>query len=159
MVFVGVDPGKMGAVAEIKPDCYMDVIDMPLSANKEISVPDLVKFFEQIVFKANAESEEIFCVIEKSQAMPKQGVKGVFTYGVGYGTIRTLLYVYEIPFQEIHPMTWKKEFNLIKKDKSESVAVAQKMFPKQAFYTERGRMLDGRAEAILLAEYARRIHK
>lgn len=152
MIFIGIDPGQMGAVAILhfyidktprKPICF----DMP---------KNIIDLKKKIKLEAVGLGVDIFCILEQAQPMPKQGVKGVFTYGQGYGKIKAVLEILQIPFQEIHPSIWKKEFSLIKKDKKASVKVAQQLFPNIEFYTERGRMLDGRAEALLLAEYARR---
>ena len=70
-------------------------------------------------------------------------------------------------------MRWKKEFGITSKrgkaepklstaDKKQlSLSAVLKLFPKLSylFHTERGKLLDGRVESLLLAEYARRIHK
>ena len=92
--------------------------------------------------------------------MPKQGVVGVFNYGIGYGAIRAALQIGMYPFQEITPMKWKKEFALIKKEKEDSVAVAHQLFPNAPLFRDKrggGKViLHGRAEALLMAEYCRR---
>ena len=149
--FIGIDPGKTGGVAVISEDGKVMVsIEMPVTSTKEINSAYLYALFTSI-------KEETFCVIEKSQSMPKQGVKSTFSYGVGYGEVRAVLKASLTPFQEVAPATWKKEFNLIKKAKMDSCDTAQKLFPSESFLTERGRMMDGKAEALLLAEYARRL--
>lgn len=144
MIYIGIDPGQMGAIGFISS--RPDVEDMPKTIS---SLYNLLKDQEP-------EAYQYFCIVEQAQPMPKQGVKGVFTYGVGYGKLLAILEILQIPYQTIHPSIWKKEFSLIKKDKKASVKVAQQLFPGIEFYTPRGRMLDGRAEALLLAEYARR---
>ena len=91
--------------------------------------------------------------------MPGQGVKSMFNYGKSYGAVLASLDISKVPYQEIQPQRWKKEFNLIKKTKYDAAAVAAKLFPdlpKYIFYGPRGGLLDGRAEALLIAEYGRR---
>lgn len=153
VIMIGIDPGQKGAIGfisfNVAKDKTYDVIDMPEQIGKGLFL---------ILKKIKEDHNSIFCMLEQAQPMPKQGVVGVFTYGMGYGKIKAVLEILEIPYQEVRPAIWKKEFSLIKKDKAASVKVAQQLFPNIEFYTERGRMLDGRAEALLLAEYGRRKH-
>ena len=171
VVYIGIDPGQQGAVTLIE-DITKDKItiyDMPLLPQKGIDGKELHNLFLSI----KRDYKSIFCVLEKAQAMQGQGSVGGFNYGVGYGKILSSLEVNQIPFQEVHPMRWKKEFGITsKRGKTEpkmtvaekkqlSLGIALKLFPKQShfFHTERGKLLDGRVESWLLAEYARRIHK
>jgi hypothetical protein len=159
--YIGIDPGKTGGLAIIPtcpPECDPDVQswEMPLGVDKDLDVDMIYRII-------NGWNNPI-CIIEKSQAMPKQGVKGVFNYGVGYGKLIAILELSDIPYQEVQPQKWKKEFSLInkkgasKKDKRHSVRMAEKLFPevKGQFKTKRGRLKDGMAEALLMAEYGRR---
>jgi crossover junction endodeoxyribonuclease RuvC len=148
-VFIGIDPGQKGAIGCIFP-LTAQVHDMP-----EFIGFDLYWMLRHIQIK----DKNIFCILEAAQAMPKQGVTGVFSYGVGYGKIKAVLEILKISFQEVHPAKWKKEFSLIGKDKKDSVKVAKQLFPYLDYETERGRLLDGRAEAMLLAEYGRRLYE
>lgn len=89
--------------------------------------------------------------------MPGQGVVSMFNFGHNLGYIEGLLNAWDIPYQLVPPQTWKREFSL-SSDKSKSIEVCQKLFPKVNLKaTERSRKpSDGIAEAILMAEYARR---
>lgn len=151
MIYIGIDPGQQGAIGIIYPS-RTNVHDMP-----KFIASQLFELLRQL--DISYPSEPLFCMLEQAQPMPKQGVKGVFTYGIGYGKIKAVLEILEIPFQEIHPAKWKKEFSLFKKGKEGAIKTAQQLFPSISFQTERGRWLDGRAEALLLAEYARRHHQ
>jgi crossover junction endodeoxyribonuclease RuvC len=97
------------------------------------------------------------CCLEKVGAMPGQGVTSMFNFGVSYGYIKGVLEANRIPYQEIPPQRWKKEFGL-NSDKAASVEVCRKLFPDvNLLATPRCRKPhDGMAEALLLAEYARR---
>lgn len=89
--------------------------------------------------------------------MPKQGVTSTFTFGVGFGYIKGMLEAFEIPYQEISPQKWKKEFGLTN-DKAKSIEVCKRLFPAVSLRpTEKSRVNnDGMAEAVLMAEFARR---
>lgn len=152
--FIGIDPGKQGAIAFIDTQDgeRLFLHDIPLLPNGDINVRSIYSFLKM------REPEESICFIEKAQPMPKQGVKGVFTYGCGYGCLLAILQIWGFPYQEIPSSKWKKHFSL-SKDKGESIVKCLELFPtliKDNFYTPRGRMKDGRAEALLLAEYCRR---
>ena len=154
MIFIGIDPGQAGGIGMINTseDWTAAAWDMPVIKG-DIFVTSLAEIFP--------DDGKVFCMLEQAQVMPKQGIKGAFTYGVGYGKIKATLEFLSIPYQEIAPSVWKKEFSLIKKSKAkkskaDAVGVARHLFPWVEFLTERGRLLDGRAEALLLAEYAKR---
>ena len=155
-VYIGIDPGQKGALGFIL-DKNVTVFDMPLLPDKQMDAwmigTIISSFIEQ--FGINQETYTVTCCLEKAQAMPKQGVTSVFNYGTGYGKIKAMLEWFKIPYEEIRPAKWKKEFSL-DRDKAKSVALAKKLFPTQELVTKRGRLLDGRAEALLMAEYARR---
>lgn len=154
MYFIGIDPGKKGGIAIIHNNNCMLAHEMPVNSDGEIDSQTIYQILDGIFPLPG-----FFCVLEKAQAMPKQGVVAMFNYGKGYGEILAVLKILKIPFQEIQPMRWKKEFNLVKKDKSASIVVAEKLFPDQVFLTPKMRLMDGKAEALLLAEYAKRMYK
>lgn len=147
-VYVGIDPGKRGAIGMILNDNYY-VYDMPLLPNGEIDAFTVHGFLIE-------ESYNMFCVIEKAQAMRNQGVTSMFTYGKGYGEVVAALKIAKISFIEVHPIKWKKYFSL-NNDKKRSISMAMNLFPDIEYYGKKGGRKDGRAEAILLAEYARQM--
>lgn len=155
MIYIGIDPGEKGGFASIMSSGKETAIDMPLlPGGKEIDA----LLISQILTIHKKSKQNIFCVLEKAQSMPGQGSSSTFNYGVGYGEVRGILKALSIPFEEIRPSIWKKEFSLLKKTKKDSVLMASKLFPGQILKTKKGRLLDGKAEALLLAEYARRKH-
>ena len=89
--------------------------------------------------------------------MPGQGVVSMFNFGHNLGYIEGLLQAFDIPYQLVPPQTWKKEF-CVTSDKNTSIEVCRKLFPHVCLLpTARSRKpSDGMAEAMLLAEYARR---
>lgn len=148
-MFIGIDPGLKGGIAIIS-ETFVQIKEMPINQAKEI---DVHKLFEMMP------KESIFCVIEQLLPMPGQNSKATTKAGVNYGKLLAVLELAGIPYQEVHPAKWKKEFQLIKKSKAHSCAVAKKLFPQLDFITPRGRLMDGVAEALLMACYAQRIHK
>ncbi len=62
----------------------------------------------------------------------------------------------ELPIEFVSPRVWKKRMGLTTADKETSRAMAIRMFPLLAKELAR-KGDDGRAEALLIAEYGRRI--
>ena len=145
--YIGIDPGKSGALAVIEENGDIRVHVWPFNS---------VKYAEVLTHLASVR-DEIKCCVEKVGAMPGQGVVSMFNFGHNFGFIEGLLLGNWIPYQLVPPQTWKKEFSL-SSDKTKSIEVCQKLFPNVSLMaTERSRKPnDGMAEAILMAEYARR---
>lgn len=143
MVYVGIDPGKSGAVAIMYPEGVIQTI--PFNAT------DYVDIFYSL------KDKQVKCCVEKVSAMPGQGVVSMFNFGHNFGFIEGVLQANGIPYQLVPPQTWKKEFSLTS-DKAKSIEVCQKLFPRaHLLATDRSRKpSDGIAEAVLMAEYARR---
>lgn len=145
-VYIGIDPGKSGALAVLYPE-----------GGVEKTLFDPNEYNDILGDLASSEDYEAVCCVEKVGAMPGQGVVSMFNFGHNLGFIEGLLKAHSIPYQLVPPQTWKKEFSL-SGDKAKSIEVCQKLFPKvNLLATERSKKpSDGIAEAILMAEYARR---
>ena len=91
-----------------------------------------------------------FGVIEKVNAMPKQGVSSTFTFGTSFGFCQGLLVAAGIRFEFVTPRKWQKALNcLTGGDKNVSKARAQSLFPGV-------KVIHANADALLIAEFARR---
>lgn len=141
--FVGIDPGKSGALAVLYPNGSVET--QPFNAVNYVDVLNGLK------------GSDVICCVEKVSAMPGQGVVSMFNFGHNLGFIEGVLQANGIAYQLVPPQTWKKEFSL-SSDKAKSIEVCQKLFPKVSLLaTDRSRKpSDGIAEAVLMAEYARR---
>lgn len=145
MVYIGIDPGAHGGVAIVDEDAD-SVKVMPFSKEALFTLKEYI-----------SPAYTAMCCLEKVGAMPKQGVVSTFNFGMNYGYIKGVLEAYEIPYQEIPPKRWKKEFGL-DGTKAKSIEVCQRLCPEvNLLATERSRVPhDGMAEALLMAIYARR---
>lgn len=146
-VFVGIDPGKSGAMAIISTDKQPFVRVVPFD---EREYAEVLRFYQEYDKIGGS-------VVERVNAMPGQGVSSMFSFGENYGFIQGLLTAYNIPFELVTPRVWKKEFG-VTSDKNTSIAVAKRLFPDVSLKrTERCKKDDdGISEALLMAEYARR---
>lgn len=148
-LFIGIDPGKSGGIARIS-----------MTSNRVVTEPysdqALISLCEDIYFGA-IEVQEVVCCLEKVGAMPGQGVVSMFSFGQSVGYIKGVLEAFRIPYQEITPQKWKREFGLTS-DKAKSAEVCRKLFPDVNLLASPRckKPHDGMAEALLMAEYARR---
>ena len=155
MIYVGVDPGAKGGYAVIYNDIsgrqHVDVFPW----DDDAFVREMVGWNGD--FAAHEGGGLVACV-EKVGAMHRQGVTSMFTFGKSAGFIEGVLSGLGIPYQLVPPAKWKKEFSLIGKDKQASIITCRHLFPELDLKrTEKCRTdSDGKAEATLLAEYARR---
>lgn len=148
MIAIGIDPGKSGAMAVIYTDENNQPFRFKVVPFEETAYRDLV---------ASCVGSRVVCCLEKVGAMPGQGVVSMFNFGRNLGFIEGLLQANKIPYQLVPPQTWKKEFTL-SSDKQSSIDVCKRLFPHiNLLATPRSRKEnDGMAEAVLMAEYARR---
>lgn len=94
--------------------------------------------------------------VERSQPMPRQGVRSVFTYGVHFGGFEVMAACLGLRYVTIRPTEWKKALGL-NSDKTSSIIEAERLFPSVDLVPKGCRKpSDGIAEALLIAEYARR---
>lgn len=145
MIYIGIDPGKNGGYAILfgNNSRYYGVMDED----------DFVRDIRTVSCPNN-----VFAVVEKVGAMPKQGVVSMFNFGKSAGFIEGVLRAFNIPHQLVTPQKWKREFGLTG-DKARSIEVCKRFFPGVDLRkNDRCRKEhDGIAEALLMAEYARRI--
>lgn len=142
MVYMGIDPGKDGALAVIYES---GAVVIPFDER------DYVNSIHAL------EGHGARCCLERVGAMPGQGVTSMFKFGENFGFIRGLLQANGVPYELVTPQKWKKEFG-VTRDKNSAIAVCRRLFPEVSLLrTERCKKPhDGMAEALLMAEYARR---
>lgn len=156
LLFGGIDPGisptAPGALAVIAADGEMrEVVDMPL-AGKTVDVANCVEFFRQWALTGRL----AMVALEYQQSFPHQGLQSTFVLGQCYGTLQGILASLLIPFDLPHPAAWKRAMSVPKSEnKDVDREVAKRLFPTADLKFKKNH---GRADALLLAEYARRKH-
>ena len=145
-LFIGIDPGKNGGIACIDTECGICYTE-----------PYSDKALIDLCSAESRKGQNVICCLEKVGARPGQGVVSMFNFGQSVGYIKGVLEAFRIPYQEITPQKWKKEFGL-NSEKAASAEVCRKLFPDvRLLATPKSRKPhDGMAEALLMAEYARR---
>ena len=146
-LFLGIDPGASGGIAWLQPnEPHMKGLDRR-EADK---MPDTERDTWELIRRWR--DSATLAVIEAVHSMPKQGVASSFKFGRSYGFLRGCLIASGIPFEEVTPQRWQKELGCLSRgDKNVTKARAQQLFPSL-------KVTHATADALLLAEYARRLH-
>ena len=145
MYFLGIDPGTSGAIALLDET----VVSCLSFFDKDVII-DMLDFLSHEQVKTK-------CCLEQVHAMPKQGTVSMFHFGENFGWLQGVLDMAGIEYTLVPPQKWKKEFKL-SQDKEESIALAKKLFPRVDLAPGKRRVdNDNLAEALLMAEYARRM--
>jgi crossover junction endodeoxyribonuclease RuvC len=156
-VYIGIDPGLSGALAVLAPDGTLDALwDTPTltlrssrGIRQEYDMPGLVALL------APYGGSQTQVMIEESQPMPGQGVRSMFTCGLGMGVWLGVLAALEIPHTRIRPHVWKKALGL-GKDKEQARLRAMQLYPHADLRLKKHH---GRAEALLLARYSQQFSR
>lgn len=144
--WIGIDPGQTGAIARIDESGEVAVFDWP---GDERALAGLVVMID-------LEHEVEMAVIEQQQSMPKQGSASTFKLGVNYGMWLSAVAFANWPLTLVRPADWKCGMGYPKgADKEHSLTLARRLFPGAAGMLSRKKD-HGRAEALLLAHYARK---
>ena len=159
VVFVGIDPGFDGAVSVVdQAGRFVGTYDTPTLVVKNGRGQKRVYQAREMV-KILAEVAHLYVVarvgLEDVHAMPGQGVRSMFSLGHGVGLWEGLLAGMGFSYEKIPPQRWKKiMLDGMGKEKDAAVYKAQQVFPAAPLRLKKHH---GRAEALLLAEYVRRI--
>lgn len=147
-LYIGLDPGKKGAMAILIP---------PMSEREPYEC-EIIPYDPRKYIDTLKQYNGATVCIEQVHSISKQGIASSFTFGVMYGWLLGMLDTIGVSYQAVSPQKWKKDFGLLRSDKSKSVEVCQHLIPNANLYrTERCKKPDdGMAEAALLAIYARR---
>jgi crossover junction endodeoxyribonuclease RuvC len=147
-VTIGIDPGLTGALAILSVNGFEAVHDLPVIRDHSLAWIDGGQL--QSILLDALRGRTAHAVVERVSAMPKQGVASSFQFGVGFGSVLSVLQAMHISLELITPAVWKRSLNL-SKDKHASLHKARLLFPHAELHLAKH---DGRAEALLLAHHA-----
>jgi len=139
-LYIGVDPGKSGAIAFIPED------GEPWFIKTNETLQDI----SDALNSAWGVNGRLSALIEKVHSSPQMGVKSAFTFGESYGQLTALLVAHGIPYDTVRPQAWQKAMQCMTKgDKNITKAKAQSLFPGM-------KITHANADALLIAEHCRR---
>ena len=147
--FLGIDPGKSGAWAVIDKDNYVVFAEL---WNESCLAAIANDHRNNTFFITSA-------VLELVHSMPKQGVKSMFTFGTNFGMWQGMLLSNQIPFDLIIPTRWMKMvLDSGNRTPEHRFQYALRHWPGAPLLGPRGAKRIGIADALCMAECARRMH-
>jgi crossover junction endodeoxyribonuclease RuvC len=146
---IGIDPGLSGAVAILdKTGEVVSVTDLPVVRDLSLAWIDGGQL-QSIILNA-LEGRPARAMVERVSSMPGQGVASSFLFGVGLGSVLSVMQSMAIPLEFVTASVWKRSYGL-GKDKHASLHKARLLYPTAELHLAKH---DGRAEALLIARYA-----
>jgi len=146
-LYVGIDPGASGGWAVLQDDG---------------AICRIGKLSDRSAFmSAMSQLDDTFIVLEKVWATPQMGVTSAFTFGHNFGWLTGVLDACGREYREVTSQKWQRELGLIQAGrhigqnddkKNRNKAKAVELFPGQ-------HITHATADALLIAEYCRRINR
>jgi crossover junction endodeoxyribonuclease RuvC len=143
--YLGIDPGATGALALILPTYETIIHDY---ANDPIKA---VCWLEDMILTHGQPR----IALEKVHAVQGQGISSTFKFGLNTGIIKGMLFALGLPFIEVTPQRWQAFSQVPKKanpNDKPSLQVVKQLFPLAGITLKKHH---GRADALLLAYYAK----
>jgi crossover junction endodeoxyribonuclease RuvC len=168
-LYCAIDPGLTGAVAALDESGRLIFAqDTPVIAvhrgktpkgnvkTRHLYLPTaMADILVENLLKDVERPDNVIVGVENVHSMPAQGVSSTFSLGRGLGLWEGIIAALRLPVEMIEPAVWKRAMGIpAGSDKRASVELALRLFPSAPIK----RTQDGRADAILLAEFLRRKH-
>lgn len=142
-IYIGIDPGKNGALAVIRESKKVSLVDFDLKA-----YINLLSYFKK--------SYDMFIGIERVHAMPGEGVKSSFSFGERVGELKGIISTldFDNSAEWVLPQTWQKHINTDSNRGKKAIADSLlSLYPSADLYGPRGGLKDGRSDALGIANY------
>lgn len=159
MIAIGIDIGLTGAITAIDERLGVQIHDLPVvpdgDKGKRLDGRALILLLRQLVPQGVA-PVVVFEDI-RPRPNPTRGTS-IITEGAlmrSRGIVEAALDIAGLRPTAVQPQAWKRFFGLIKKDKSDALDVARRLYPSAAGYLKRQKD-HNRAESLLIAHYGLR---
>jgi Holliday junction resolvasome RuvABC endonuclease subunit len=149
VILIGIDPGlRSGAIASIDHNGkFVYAYDIPAEGDKID-----VKGLRELMFRLMVPGDAHMVCCEHVGVRPGQGIASSGKFMRAFGAIEAVAQLFSDRVEMVLPQAWKKAMGL-KADKEESLRMARELFPDALLNLKKHH---GKAEALLIAEYARR---
>lgn len=152
MKLLSIDPGLTGSICLYDTDTneisFCDNERIKIKDKKTISdISNIVNFLKDKTIDK--------CIIESQHAFPVSGKSACFGLGLSYGIYLGVLHTLNIPYITVSPQKWTKHYNINKYTKEEGYIIATRLKNdlSSELKTPRGRIIDGRSDALLMVLY------
>ena len=149
MIHIGIDPGIFGAVGAIDDQANLIFCaDLPVISQGKLRWIDAPELTSLLMKAKDGHAARI--TVERSQAMPGQGVSSTFCIGVVLGSILAACQQVAVPIDLVSAAQWKNAMGL-NTDKAASLSLARLQFPTADLDRKKDH---NRAEALCIALWA-----
>lgn len=170
-VYIGIDIGKNGAIAVIYPTGEIDTFPMPL-IKTELDLPSLIDIITEIAIPRGY----LHITFEKLGVIFGSSKQTAFSMGEQSGSVETVSICQSIPYTKVRAVDWQKIIfqgldqitkpsktpgaKPVRDTKAMALVAVKRLFPelKLTFGTRATKPHDGLIDAVLIAEYARRMN-
>lgn len=154
ILFIGVDPGKKGALVGLNSEGALITWPMPLTLDESVDFPTLMEIIER--FK---KSHECYFFLERAVSFG-MGMKQAFNYGRGFAALEIALAESDVSITYVEPAKWTKlvheGIDKGLKPKVKSAIALKRLMPSIALELpkdKKGVVLEGPMDAALIAYY------
>ena len=161
MIYIGIDPGLSGGIAIVSGRACQ-VYDVPIEeagkgGTRVKKRVDARGAWEVLLGAINGRPAR--GALERVTSRPGEGVASAFSFGDTFGTLRAVASMACEPLHLPRPAQWKRDMGIpAGAGKEYSIEMARALYPSAADRLTRKKDHD-RAEAILLAQWARLVHR
>jgi len=153
-VFVGIDPGASGAICLL--DTRRKIHYFQPTPNLKCSALSLYQW----LLTQHALDPIHLIAVEDVHSLYGMSAKSNFQFGFNLGQVRTVADMTEIGVELVQPKVWQKVCGITFKKgmsspqkKRHIAATALQLYPKAELNGPKGGLLDGRADALMIAHY------
>lgn len=154
MRYLGIDPGKSGALALLDNNASV------LSFARTRDLRDATAYAHAVGDMVARHGSITMAALELTSARPGQGVSSMHEYGRIAGWWEGVLCAFAIPYVLVAPQRWQKavlDSRGAKDTKTHALESARRMFPE--FAGQIAQRDDGLADALHLARFASLTHR
>jgi crossover junction endodeoxyribonuclease RuvC len=156
-MIIGIDIGVTGAVAVLDDAGLLQVLfDMPVMASGkgQASVKHQLNARSLYTGLRDYSLNRPVAYVEALNAHPDQGRSSIFSLGESFGTVKAVLACLGIPYEVVHPATWKKAMGLAGVPKAQAKEASRTMAIQLYPFADLSKKRDhNRAESILIARW------
>ena len=155
MYFIGIDPGSQGALCLLDPSTKRcKFLKLPNNSNL-ITPREILGFLDSISI------EDLQIVgLEEVHSIFGMSAKSNFQFGKALGMIETICRLSSHGLDTVQPKVWQKGVGIKFPTKSKpaikkriTAQRVQELYPNADIFGPKGGLLDGRADALMIAHY------
>lgn len=168
--YIGIDPGKCGAVAIIREDGLTLAYHIPMIVNRtkkrkksakgktrySVKTEYHQRAMLALLSKLKGLADDVTVMIEQQRQRPADSKQVVFQIGYGQGLWDMACATLGLTPLKVLPSQWKPMYVELGADKKRSIEECRKLYPKLDLPLAKD---EARAEATLIADYALRTEK